>query len=76
MQPLTDTILAELMRERLRLQRELAPILTRAGGNHPKRQLFNRKRAVVRKQLRRAVKQNGEAIIAHLMSTYGETIGQ
>lgn len=56
--------LRTLCEERSRLHRELAPILTRVGGNHPKRKRVNAQRATVRKDLRRAIRQNGEAIVA------------
>lgn len=70
-----DLKLQELMRERLRLQKELAPVLTRVGGNHPKRKSVNAKRAAVRQQLRRALRANAEQMVAHVMATYGVHIG-
>lgn len=67
---MSDPTLGQLLAERERLHRELAPILTRVGGNHPKRQTVNAKRATVRKQLRHQLRRNGDAIVAIIYQRY------
>lgn len=61
-----DAYFRALLRERLRLQQELAPILTRAGGSNKNRVEINRRRAQQRKELRRKLKFNAFHMAAHL----------
>jgi hypothetical protein len=61
-----DAYFMALLQERVRLQKELAPILTRAGGSNKDRVAVNKRRAALRKDLRRKIKFNAFHMAAHL----------
>lgn len=57
-----------LGRVRLQLIRQLAPVLRRAGPNHPDRQVENKRRAATRKQIKKDLQANANAIASLVMS--------
>lgn len=68
-----DPELAGMLVDRQRLLRQLAPLLRRVGASHPQRSKVNAEKAVRRKQTRRDLRANAEAIAARLLEiTDGE----
>lgn len=61
-----DPYMMALLKERFNLQKELATILTRAGGSNPNRKEVNKRRAQQRGVLRRRIKFNAFHLAAHI----------
>jgi hypothetical protein len=59
-----------LCEDRLRLLKQLARVVDRAGPNHPERASENAKRSRERKRVRRALKDNASSIVAGVMQDY------
>lgn len=53
--------------DRRRLLRQLAHVLRRVGASHADRAKINKKRSMLRKQVRRALRANAEQIAAHCL---------
>lgn len=62
-----DTELMRLSDNRVKIMTELARLLKYVGPNHPHRAKENKRRAVHRKRVRKALKDNGQAICARVM---------
>lgn len=56
-----------LCMDRQRLMRQLAPLLKRIGPNNPQRSAINAQRAVKRKQVKKALRKNADAIAALIL---------
>ena len=66
-----DATLAGLLLDRMRMQRQLAPLLTRVGKSHgAQRATLNHARSVKRKALRKALRANADAVSAYLLTLY------
>ena len=65
-----DQQLNHLIIDRLSLQAKLAPVLRRVGASHPSRTKVNAKRAEKRKQLKRDLRLNANAIAARCMEIF------
>lgn len=65
-----DRLIRELITERRGLEHELAGLLTYLGGNHPDRSKANRERAKRRREIRRQMNVNGNAIISRAIKLF------
>lgn len=62
--------LRKMAQERVALLRKIAPVLPRAGPNHPYRTRENKRRTQLRRTLRAALRQNEQRIVSHIMVLY------
>jgi uncharacterized protein involved in exopolysaccharide biosynthesis len=67
---LNDVALRELVQEHLTLLRKLAPVLSRAGPQHPDRSKENTRRTALRRQLRRQLHDNEKQIVTYVMNMF------
>lgn len=67
---MSDPTLEALVIDRRRMLRDLAPVLNRAGGSHPKRSTENRRRSRQRREIRDRLRENADHIASRVVSLY------